>query len=74
MNKGEKVMKSMVDVYTLLKNFGTYIYTRDRVGDLALIEEEIKELYNARMIEQKEFQTALLLIRQELVKLKASEK
>ena len=67
-------MKSMIDVYELLKSFGTYVYTRDRVGDLALIEDEIKELYKARMIEQKDYQTALLLIRQELTKLKASER
>lgn len=74
MNKGVKIMKSMIDVYELLKSFGTYVYTRDRVGDLALIEDEIKELYKARMIEQKDYQTALLLIRQELTKLKASER
>ena len=65
-------MKSMIDVYALLKSFGTYIYTRDRAGDLALIEDELKELYNARMIEVKDYQTAILIIRQEATKLKKS--
>ena len=65
-------MKSMIDIYNLLKQFGIYIYTGDRLGDLALIEDEVKELYKSRMIETKDYQTALLLIRQEERRLKAS--
>ncbi|MGM9951634.1 MAG: YqgQ family protein [Lysinibacillus sp.] len=58
-------MKSMIDIYNLLKQFGIYIYTGDRLGDLELIEDEVKELYKTRLIESKDYQTALLLIRQE---------
>ena len=63
-------MKSMIDIYTLLKRFGIYIYTGDRLGDLELIEDEVKELYKTRLIESKDYQTAMLLIRQEERRLK----
>lgn len=63
-------MKSMIDIYTLLKQFGIYIYTGDRLGDLELIADEVKELYKTRLIESKDYQTAMLLIRQEERRLK----
>lgn len=62
-------MKNMIDVYDLLKQFGTFIYTGDRIGDLELIEDEIKELYRSRMIEQAQYQSAILIIRHEVSKL-----
>ncbi len=58
-------MKTMIDIYGLLKQFGIYIYTGDRLGDLELIQDEVKELYKTRLIESKEYQTAMLIIRQE---------
>ena len=66
-------MKNMIDVYDLLKQFGTFIYTGDRIGDLELIEDEIKELYKSRMIEQAQYQSAILIIRYEVSKLKAGK-
>lgn len=67
-------MKTMIDIYQLLKNYGTFIYTGDRFGDLQLMLEELKELYKANMIDVKDYQTALLLIRQEEARLKAENK
>lgn len=67
-------MKSMIDVYQLLKQYGTYIYTGDRYGDLQLIHEELQELYKSNMLEPKLYQTAVLLIRQEERRLKAEKK
>lgn len=58
-------MKTMIDIYELLKQFGIYIYTGDRIGDLELIEDEVKELYKTRLLESKDYQTAMLIIRQE---------
>jgi uncharacterized protein YqgQ len=58
-------MKTMIDIYELLKRFGIYIYTGDRLGDLELIEDEVKELYKTRLLESKDYQTAILIIRQE---------
>lgn len=66
-------MKNMIDVYELLKQFGTFIYTGDRIGDLELIEDEIKELYKSRMIEQAQYQSAILIIRYEVSKLKTKK-
>ena len=66
-------MKNMIDVYELLKQFGTFIYTGDRIGDLELIEDEIKELYKSRMIEQAQYQSAILIIRYEVSKLKTGK-
>ena len=62
-------MKNMIDVYDLLKRFGTFIYTGDRIGDLELIEDEIKELYKSKMIDQAKYQSAILIIRYEVSKL-----
>lgn len=62
-------MNSMIDIYNLLKQYGTYIYTADRIGDLMLIEDEIRELYKSRVLDTRDYQTALLLIRQETTRL-----
>ncbi|MEO4052391.1 YqgQ family protein [Solibacillus sp. CAU 1738] len=62
-------MKSMIDIYDLLKQYGTYIYTTDRLGDLSLMEDEIRELYKARVLETQDYQMALLLLRQEATRL-----
>ncbi|WP_298472791.1 YqgQ family protein [Psychrobacillus sp. FSL K6-4046] len=58
-------MKSVYDVMQLLKRFGIYVYTKDRVADLEIMEEEIKELYALQMIQPQDFQQAVLLLRQE---------
>lgn len=67
-------MKSMLDIINLLKQYGTYIYTLDRFGDLALMEDEIKELYKANVLNVHDYQMALLLLRQEATKLKEGKK
>ena len=66
-------MEKMLDIYELLKTYGTYIYTRDPIGDLMLMEDEIKELYKANVLDIKDYQMALLLIRQETTRLRMEE-
>lgn len=66
-------MKSMLDILALLKKYGIYIYTKDRIGDLHLMEDEIKELYKANFMELKDFQMALLVLRQEERRLKTGK-
>lgn len=66
-------MDKMLDIYELLKNYGTYIYTRDRIGDLMLMEDEIRELYKANVLDIKDYQMALLLIRQETTRLNVEQ-
>ncbi|MFF5817742.1 YqgQ family protein [Lysinibacillus capsici] len=66
-------MDKMLDIYALLKTYGTYIYTRDPIGDLMLMEDEIRELYKANVLDIKDYQMALLLIRQETTRLRMEE-
>lgn len=66
-------MDKMLDIYKLLKTYGTFIYTRDPIGDLMLMEDEIKELYKANVLDIKDYQMALLLIRQETTRLRIEE-
>ncbi|NLY78749.1 MAG: YqgQ family protein [Lysinibacillus sp.] len=58
-------MKSILDIRDLLKRYGAFIYTGDRLGDLMFMEDEIRELYKSNVIDSKEFQSALLILRQE---------
>ncbi|MFJ7735449.1 YqgQ family protein [Lysinibacillus sp. NPDC097287] len=66
-------MDKMMDIYDLLKTYGTYIYTLDRFGDLALMEDEIRELYKANVLDIKDYQMALLLLRQEATRLQVEQ-
>ncbi|ADU94857.1 YqgQ family protein [Geobacillus sp. Y412MC52] len=58
-------MKTVYDVQQLLKQFGTIIYMGDRLADLELMEEEVKELYQSQLIDAKQLQAALFILRQE---------
>lgn len=61
-------MKSILDIRELLKQYGAFIYTGDRIGDLMLMEDEIRELYKSQVLDTKDFQSALLILRQEVRK------
>ncbi|NNU84487.1 DUF910 family protein [Geobacillus sp. BMUD] len=58
-------MKTVYDVQQLLKQFGTIIYVGDRLADLELMEEEVKELYQSQLIDAKQLQAALFILRHE---------
>lgn len=62
-------MKSIYDIQQYLKQYGTYIYTTDRVVDLGLMESDLKELYEGKIMEREDYLMALLLIKQELQRL-----
>lgn len=59
-------MKTIYDIQQYLKKFGTIIYIGERVADLELMELELQELYQSQLIEQGNFQTAQLILRQEI--------
>lgn len=59
-------MQTIYDIQQFLKKFGTVIYVGDRVADLELMEEELKELYSAQLIETSDFQSGLMLLRHEI--------
>ncbi|MCH6266624.1 MULTISPECIES: YqgQ family protein [Neobacillus] len=63
-------MKTVYEIQQFLKRFGTIIYIGDRVADLELMEAELKELYQSQLMEPKEYQTALLILRHEIQFLK----
>ncbi|HWK23987.1 MAG TPA: YqgQ family protein [Ureibacillus sp.] len=67
-------MKSMKDVYDLLKRYGIFIYTGDRQGDLLLMEDEIRDLYKSKVLDPKEFQSAMILLRHEASRIVTDEK
>lgn len=56
-------MKTLYDVQQFLKKYGTIIYIGDRLSDLILMEDELKELYRSQLIETKEFQSAIMIVR-----------
>jgi uncharacterized protein YqgQ len=60
-----EIMKTVYDVQQLLKRFGTIVYIGDRLADLELMEEELKELYQSQLIDVKDFQMALFILRHE---------
>lgn len=66
-------MKTIYDVQQILKRFGIYIYTGDRLGDLELMKFEINELYKAGFVQVNEYQMARLLLRKEIRKLDISK-
>lgn len=59
-------MKTIYEIQQFLKRFGTIIYIGDRVADLELMEAELRDLFEAQLIEPREYQTARLLLRQEI--------
>ncbi|WP_369903476.1 YqgQ family protein [Bacillus manliponensis] len=61
-------MQSIYDIQQFLKRFGTIIYTGNRIADLQLMGEEIKELHQSQLIEQKDYEIALFLLKQEIQK------
>lgn len=61
-----KALTSIYDIQQLLKRFGTIIYTGNRLADLELMVDELRELHDSRLIEEKDYEAALLLLRQEM--------
>jgi uncharacterized protein YqgQ len=59
-------MKTIYDIQQFLKKYGTIIYVGNRLADLELMEEELKDLYQSQLVDTNEFQTALLLLRHEI--------
>lgn len=59
----------MFDVQQILKRFGTYVYTGDRLGDIELMASEIEELYQSHFIPNQEYVMAKLILQRETHKL-----
>lgn len=59
-------MKTVLDVRNLLKKYGVFIYTGDRIGDLELMQAEIKELYKVKLIDLMTYKSAILVLKKEM--------
>ncbi|UOQ42523.1 YqgQ family protein [Halobacillus salinarum] len=67
-------MKTIYDIQQLLLKFGTLIYIGDRIADLELMEDEVKELYKSQCMTQEDYQMAILLLRSEMAAYKEGKK
>lgn len=59
-------MKDLLSIINLLKRFGIFIYTGDRDDDIDLMLSEVKDLYESGLLQQEDYLTAVLILRQEL--------
>ncbi|MGP4061712.1 YqgQ family protein [Halobacillus sp. H74] len=67
-------MKTIYDVQQFLKKFGTIIYVGDRIADLELMEDEVRELYKSQCMTIEDYQMAILLLRSEMTRLRDRKK
>lgn len=68
------MMTSIYDIQQVLKKFGTFIYTGDRLADLELMHDELVELYHAQLIEKQLFDSSILVLKQEMQLVKGKSK
>lgn len=66
-------MKTVFDIQQLLKRFGTFIYTGNRIGDLELMEMEIDDLFKYQFVDGDIYKKAKLILRKEKTRLKEME-
>lgn len=59
------MLKDYLSVLKLLKRFGLYIYTGNKLDDIEFMIEEVKELYEHGLILQEDYLQALLILRKE---------
>ncbi|MFB1080671.1 YqgQ family protein [Jeotgalibacillus sp. JSM ZJ347] len=59
---------TMHDVQMLLKRFGQYVYGPGRLATLELMEIEVKDLYDAGMIEREDYLKAVMILKNEIRK------
>lgn len=62
-------MKNVLSIINLLKSFGTYVYTGNRLDDINLMMMEVQELHDWGLIMQADYLQAVLILRQEQSKL-----
>jgi len=66
-------VETIYDVRQLLKKFGIFIYLVERLADLSLMELELEELYRTECISIKDYQSAILIIRQEKRRIQSNQ-
>lgn len=69
-SEGKISMNNVYDIQQYLKSFSTFIYTKDRIGDLHLMEAELVELHQAGILPIRDYQVARHILRAEEIRLK----
>ncbi|MFD2925969.1 YqgQ family protein [Halobacillus naozhouensis] len=67
-------MRTIYDIQQFLKQFGTFIYVGDRLAELQLMEQEVKELNQSQCISGEDYNMAILLLRTEIAKMQDEHK
>ncbi|WP_010303246.1 YqgQ family protein [Kurthia senegalensis] len=62
-------IETIADVQQYLKRFGTFIYTKNRIGDLHLMEADMRALYEAGILDVREYQKSRHILISEEVRL-----
>ncbi len=62
-------MKDFFGVLQLLKRFGIYVYTGDRKADIAMMQSEVKDIYDSGLLMKEDYLKAVLILRSEAAKL-----
>ncbi|MFC3039064.1 YqgQ family protein [Virgibacillus xinjiangensis] len=63
-------METILEVQKLLRKYGAFIYTGNRLGDLQLMEMELDELHHWLFISNMEYLQAKLIIKREITSIK----
>lgn len=63
------MLTDFLSVIQLLKRFGLFIYTGNKIDDIDLVKEEVKELYENGLILKEDYLSAILILREEQNKL-----
>lgn len=58
-------METLYDVQQLLKQFGIYIYVGARIYDIELMQIELKNLYDSRLVDQETYLKAWRILKRE---------
>lgn len=68
-----QLMKSIYDVQQMLKRFGVFVYTGNRLSDLQLMELELKELFDYALITKNDYMLARLILEKEIKQMKQDQ-
>lgn len=58
-------METLYDVQQLLKQFGVYVYVGKRIYDIELMQIELKNFYDSRLIDRYVYLTARRILTRE---------
>lgn len=64
------MLTDFLSVIQLLKRFGLFIYTGNKIDDIDLVKEEVQELYENGLILKEDYLSAILILREEQRKLR----